>query len=52
MARKHNTRSIKALQDREADRIDRNRRLKQKLGQVNQNTPTQGQGWNFIPAPR
>lgn len=52
MARKNNTRSIKAIQDRELERVETRIRLKRKLGIVSQEQPTSGQGWNFIPAPR
>ncbi|KKN09973.1 hypothetical protein LCGC14_1041110 [marine sediment metagenome] len=45
MKRKHNTRSIKAIQDREAQRIDTRRRLEKALG----HTPTQGTGWKLTP---
>lgn len=47
MRRKHNTRSIKAIQDREAQRIDMRRRLDKALDRVTQGTPTQGQGWAY-----
>lgn len=49
MARKHNTRSIKAIQDREAQRIDTRRRLDKALDRVTQDTPTQGVGWKLTP---
>ena len=49
MSRKNNTRSIKAIQDREAQRIDMRRRVEQRIGRP-QDAIHQGKGWNFIPA--
>jgi hypothetical protein len=50
MSRKNNTRSIKKIQDTAAQRIDTRRRLEQQAGRTTQGQPTQGTGWNFIPA--
>lgn len=52
MRRKHNTRSIKAIEEKMLDRLDTKRRIEKQLGKTTTNQPTQGQGWNFIPAPR
>jgi len=51
MRRKNNTRSIKAIEEKMLDRIDTRRKIEKKLGIIS-NEPTQGKGWNFIPAPR
>lgn len=51
MSRKNNTRSIKKIQDTQADRIDMRRKLAKAQGRP-QDVTTQGQGWAFIPADR
>jgi hypothetical protein len=52
MRRKHNTRSIKKIEETYLDRIDYKRKLEQIHGKIINNQPTEGQGWSFIPADR